>query len=405
MKKFLLFFLLFFPVVVHAQLYYILDVSDNFSSVPSKPFPGDVVSLVAEIKNVGSSRTAFDVNARLSLNPQIFEELGVVQNVGGIKSNSSTQVAFSFMIKDSALPGSYTIPLELTYVNGSEIVTDYFDVNFTVNECFGLDVTDVSYLPQKVYAGEEIIVSAGVSNVCSGVARDVSLELVPVTNSSFDPFVLLSSNVLELGNILPGNSKNASFNLQPVSNASPGIYVFELKATCLDCDAGTSDKVSFEVLGRPWLIVSGTDFSITARKDSKDLRQGDVFSFSVQLDNIGKEKARAVKASIVVDDGVVGAKDSFVGNIDPDDSGSAIFDLAIIDGAKQGYHPVKIVIGYVDEAGLEKSVEADYTFFVNQKPAESPVFLVVLLIVLFVVIYFVLRLVFRQLSLRKAKLQ
>ncbi len=406
MKKFLFlfFFVLFASLALAQQSYYLLKI-DDFSTLPAKPFPGDTVNLIVNVENFTSNRVAFDVNAEAQLNPLLFNVIDVFESLGTMGSDSQKQAAFSFSVNEGVLPGFYRVPVKLTYNNSLGIVTDYFDVNLVVNECFDLDLKDLAYSPAKVYAGQNIVVSANVENICSGVARNVSVELAPVTNSSFDPFILLSSNVVELGNILPGQSENVSFVLQPISSAAPGIYVFDLEGDCLDCGDATSDKASFEVLGVPWIIVSGTDFSIAARKDSKELMQGDAFSFSVQLDNIGEEKAKAVKVRLLVDGGVVGSKESFIGNIDPDDSGSAIFDLVVNHDAELGDHNAVIVVEYIDEVNAEKTVQEDYSFFVNQRPAESPIFLILLLIVLLVVLYFVLKLVFRQLSLRKANLK
>lgn len=410
LKRFLflfVFFVCFFSFVSAGTPFYLLSVKDSVSTVPVKPFSGDLVSLVVNVENVSSSSTAFDVNARVQLNSEIFEIVDDFESLGSIESKKSKQLAFRFKIHDIALPGQYTVPVELSYFNGTSFVLDFFDVNLVVNECFGLDVSDVSYLPSQVYAGKQIVLSSSVENVCSGVARNVSVELAPSDGFSFDSFILLSSNVVELGNILPRESKNVSFVLQPISNAVPQVYVFELKAGCLDCSGVTSDKVSFEVLGVPWVIVSGTDFSVDLRADAKNLLQGDVFSFSVQVDNIGKEKARAVKVLLDFgeDESIVGVTSAFVGNVDPEDSGAAIFDLTVSSGAFVGEHPVKILIEFVDETGNPKVVVQDFVFFVNQRPSESPVFFVFLLIVLLVVLFFVLRLVFRQLSLRKANLK
>ncbi|MEK7540047.1 MAG: hypothetical protein AAB558_02260 [Patescibacteria group bacterium] len=153
------------------------------------------------------------------------------------------------------------------------------------------------------------------------------------------------------------------------------------------------------------MIISGTDLSVDARGDSKNIMQGDAFSFSVQVDNIGKEKAKAVKVLLDTTTDITGAKESFIGNIDPDDSSAAVFDLTVSPGAAVGANPVKIIVEYFDENDSNQATVHEFVFFVNQRPAESPVLLIVLLIILLGVLYFVLRFVFRQLSLRKAKLQ
>lgn len=402
---FLVFFLFFSISVLAAQPFYLLEVQDNFSTLPGKPFPGDTVSLVATVKNLTSNVTAFDVNASISLNEDVFESVKTFESIGDISSEQVKQVGFVFKIKESAIPGTYRIPLTLSYLSGSSQVSDSFDLNILVNECFDLDVKDIFYSPSKVYAGSKITIGGFVENSCSGFARRVSVELLPVTNDSFDPFIVLSSNLLEMGIIAPFESKAFSFDLEPIANAPPKVYVFEIQSNCLDCEEVVSDNVSFEVLGKPWVIISGTDLSVDARGDSKNIMQGDNFSFSVQVDNIGKEKAKAVKVVLETTEDITGAKESFIGNVDPDDSSAAVFDLTVSPNATVGQNPAKIIVEYFDETDTNQATVHEFVFFVNERPAESPIVLIFLLIVLLVVLYFVLKLVFRQLSLRKAKLQ
>ncbi|MBI4044280.1 MAG: hypothetical protein HY392_01060 [Candidatus Diapherotrites archaeon] len=402
---FLAVFLFFAVSVSAAQAFYLLEIQDDFSTLPGKPFPGDNVSLVVTIKNLTSNVTAFDVNAGISLNEEVFESIKSFEPVGNIQSDQVKQVGFKFRIKESAIPGTYRIPVTLSYLSSSSLVTDSFDLNILVNECFALDVKDIFYSPAKVYGGNKVSIKGFVENACSGFTRQVSVELLPVTNDSFDPFIVLSSNRLEIGTVPPFESRSFSFVLEPSANADPAVYVFEINASCLDCGSAASDKVSFEVLGKPWVIISGTDLSVDARADSKNLLQGDAFSFSVQVDNIGREKAKAVKVLLETTSDITGAVESFIGNIDPDDSSAAVFDLGVKQDASLGAQPVKILVEYFDETDSNQVTVHDFVFFINARPPESPVLLIVLLIVLFGVMYFVLRLVFRQLSLRKAKLQ
>ncbi|MEK7540046.1 MAG: hypothetical protein AAB558_02255 [Patescibacteria group bacterium] len=229
-------FLFFSTVVFAAQPFYLLGVQDDFSTLPGKPFPGDTVSLVVTIKNLTSNTTAFDVNAAISLNEDVFESIKAFDPVGDIQSEKVKQVGFIFKVKESAIPGTYRIPVTLSYLSGSSPVSDSFDLNILVNECFNLDVKDIFYSPSKVYAGSKITLGGFVGNSCSGFARRVSVELLPVTNDSFDPFIVLSSNLLEVGTIAPFESKAFSFELEPVANADPKVYVFEIKADCLDCE-------------------------------------------------------------------------------------------------------------------------------------------------------------------------
>jgi len=188
--------------------------------------------------------------------------------------------------------------------------------------------------------------------------------------------------------------------LKAADGSTPQTYVFNLKAGCDDC-SDSEKSVSLDLIGEPDLILSGIDFSVDS--GGKQILQGTTFSLSVQLDNIGEEQAKAVKITIDVDGGITGPKEAYIGSIDEDDSGAAIFDLAAAFDAEIGEHDTKILITYLDEFGQEQTISQDYSIHVNQRPPESPIGLLIVLVIILVVIYFILKLVFRQISLRKAR--
>ena len=227
-----------------------------------------------------------------------------------------------------------------------------------MKQCFSLDVSSFKFSPLQPYAGEKFDLIADVSNTCSGMARSAGAELKKSDSTSFDPFVLLSPNTVKIGDILPGLSKTVTFSLMPISDAEPGVYNFNIDLNCYDCTTKTS-KISFEVLSRPAVIFSGIDLSIEGR-DGAYILPGDSFSVSVQLDNIGKEQAKAVKVYMIVDDGITGVKEAFVGNIDKDDSGAAIFDLVMQPTVSAGAHNAVIKVEYLDETGAKQEIAENY---------------------------------------------
>lgn len=410
MKKFLLLFLfsVFLASFVSAQCsFFLLNVKSDYTSLPSNIFPGDNVNLNVGLENASETCSAQEINARIALNEKYFDFApeGIVDAVSVINSSESKPVIFSFTVKESAPAGTYKIPITLEYKNSGAQVAKTSFLYLDVKECFSLDVQNISYSVDPVYAGEEMKIFADIKNSCSGSARDVVAELKPVTNSTFDPFILLSSNVLQVGNISFGESIPVSFSLRPIKGAEPGIYVFELDANCFDCKKIFGDTFSFEVLAKPDLIFSGIDFSNETRSDAKNIFAGESFSFSVQLDNIGKETAKAVKVNVVIDDEVVGSKENFVGNIDPDDSGAAVFDLTVLPIAREGEHTATINVEYLDETGQLQSVSDSYPFFVTSPPSNifGLIFLLILVIIVLVILYFLVKMVFRQLALRKSK--
>ena len=397
-------FLLLFSSASAQSYFSALRVKSGHSISPANAFPGDVITLNATIEGKSESKIAENISAELFLNESYFEAVNVVDELGSIGNNEAKTASFLFKAKDGAPAGSYRVPLKLSYEVAGAKVNESYDLNFSLARCYGLDLSNVSYSTQFPYGGEEVLLTATIENICNGAARNATAELIPITNSTFDPFILLSSSVAQAGSIQPGETKKVTFSLKPSADAEPKIYVFEVDLNCFDCSATKKEKVSFEVLAKPVLIFSGVNYAIEGR-DDKQLFPGDAFSLSVQVDNIGKSEAKAVKVVLETDDAVNGSKENFVGNVDEDDTGAAIFDLSIAPSAQRGGHTATINVFYLDELGGEQVISDTYVIFVNERPPESPVFLLFLIIIILVVLYFILKMVFRQLALRKAKLR
>ncbi len=194
MKKLLLLFLvLFFSTSAFAACnYYLLEAQSNYSTLPSNVFSGDTISLNVPLKNTSETCSAVDVNASIALNDAVFEAVNLSDNVSAINASETKSVSFSFKVKGSAFPGTYKIPVKLQYTNFITGVEETFELSLDVLACYSLDVKNVSYSVESVYAGKEVELFADVENTCSGAARDVSVQLRPVTNSSFDPCIVLS---------------------------------------------------------------------------------------------------------------------------------------------------------------------------------------------------------------------
>ena len=396
--------LLMLPAVA-GQFYYVLQVNPNPFYTPANPFPGDEV--VYSVKVEGRTSTSDDANdviAEISLNETLFEPIKSTENLGYIRQGNSKQAVFMFRVKEDTPAGLYKFPLKLTYANKFEQVSETFDVNFLVQQCFSVDVSQFSLSPTQPYAGEKFTIEADVKNTCSGMARSVTAELERSGGATFDPFVLLSPNTVKVGDIQPGMSEKVQFTLMPISDTTPGVYNFDIDLNCYDCRTKAS-KLSLEVLSRPVVIFSGIDISIDGRDGAK-LLPGDSFSISVQLDNIGKEQAKAVKAYILVDDGITGTKEAFVGNIDEDDSGAAIFDLVVQPGASPGPHDAVIKAEYIDETGQKKEIAETYSLYVNQGDILPVIiglaFMLLMLAIVLAIAYFIIRMFLRQRALQKA---
>ncbi|MDO8627655.1 MAG: CARDB domain-containing protein, partial [Candidatus Diapherotrites archaeon] len=220
--------------------------------------------------------------------------------------------------------------------------------------------------------------------------------------TSFGNIIPVTDTSLKLNNVPVGESKHVSFELFISEKADLGVYNYKINGALLDSIAVETEKISFEVKDKPEVILSGIDFSVQGSTEKK-LFQGSNFSFSVQLDNIGKRKAKAAELKLELEDGFVGTKEAFVGNIDADDSSSALFDLTILPSVKPGVHKATVVVTFLDELDQKITLNKSIDLFVNEKPAESPVALLVVLAVVLGLLYLILRLLLRYFYRNKFK--
>ncbi|MEM4390234.1 MAG: hypothetical protein QXU92_02940 [Candidatus Diapherotrites archaeon] len=404
MKRFFLFLFLFvlcsFSLGAEMRIISISDVS----SVPSKIYSGDFVTITFNVKNINAiGVSASDVNVFAVFNENFFVPVKSFDSLGVLNSGSSKTSSLSFKVKDETLPGNYRLPILVSYFVGNTKNSYFVDLNFFVSACNDLKVTDVRLSNSTPHIGDSLVVSAKVSNPCKVSVRNAFVELRPVTNPTLAPFSV-SESVVRLGVLGPLSSQDVSFTLGITDKVDAKPYVFTLFASC-DLCVSSSNSFSFLVLGKPELVISNIDYSVENKVGASDKQvfQGSVLTFSVQLDNIGKEKAKAVEVSVDFKDGVEGISRSFLGNIDVDDSGAAVFTLNVLPTASVGYHNALINVKYLDELNVERSFSTNYSIYVSPQPPTSPVFYIVILLLVLavlVVIYFIVRFVFRQLAIR-----
>lgn len=406
MKKLLMVFAaLLFSQLVFAGELQILSVSGG-STVPAAIYTGDVVAVTFNIKNVsGVGQNADDVLASANLNENDFEPIKISEQLGSIKAGSSKTISFRFRVRESALPGHYKIPVSLSYRNGSTKLVQSEEVGFGVSSCTSLKVDGISLSSVKPHIGETLEVRAFVENVCSASARNVTVELKPVSNPTVSPFIVSTGTVRKIGHIAIGERKEVSFALVVGDNVDAKTYVFSIDANCDGCSKVFSNSFSFLVLGKPSMVFSNIEYSVDdAIGNDKHLLQGSIFTFSVQLDNIGEEKAKKVSVSIDFgNSGINGPSRAFVGNINPDDSGAAVFNLSVAQGAPVGEHAGLITVSYLDELGQEAQLADSYSLYVNPQPPVGPLVYIVILVLIAVVlglVYFIVKFVFRQLAIR-----
>jgi len=383
---------------------YLVVVGQDYSQSPAYARPGDTVTIGVPLSSTSTSSEATKLNAYLIANDNYFELIKGEEHFSRFETSATKTAIFRFRVKENAYPAAYNFTVKVDYYDNAKPITDQQDLSFEVSDYYMLDVENVHTSVFTAKKGQAMTVGAGIRNLASSEANNVQVTLVPVTENARESFIYTSAINIELGKILSGESKPVVFGLQPAEKAEPGTYYFEVEATCQSCEATGKEGFSIEVVGDPDLMVSGVEYAIEGKSD-KTLLQGDPFSLSVQLDNIGKGKAKAVKVEITTDDAFLGVKESYVGKIDEDDSGAAVFDLQAALGAETGTHPVGIKVLYLDELDQPRELTQSIDLYVYQRPPESPVPTLLLVAVILVILYFVLKLVFMQLQIMRAGLE
>ncbi|HLC80070.1 MAG TPA: hypothetical protein VJG83_06675 [archaeon] len=377
----------------------------NESTIPQVVYSGDLVTFTFDVQNVsGVGRVAEDVNVFIELNENYFMPVKVSEFIGDISSKGSKTVSLRFNVTEAALPGNYKMPVFLSYSSGSSLISQVEEVDLEISSCKVLKIDDISLSSSTPHIGTTLDVLALIKNSCASAARDVSVSLVPVTNSTIAPFIVTSGTLKKIGGIMPGESETVKFSIDVSGRVKSGAYVFSIDANCGTCEKSSTNNFSFLVLGKPELIFSNIEYSVdVVAGNDKIILQGSTFTLSVQVDNIGDESAKAVEVSIDYGNSLQGTSKSFVGNIDPQDSGAAIFNLTASPVAKPGAIPGKITVSYIDELGQRQSIEYGYDIYISELPSVSPIvyiFILILIIVALAILYFIIKFIFRQLAIR-----
>ncbi len=376
-------------------------VVEDYSVIPTQPYPGDIITLAVDLKNRGSYYAVVDVNAVLSLTSE-FEPIQTIATVKGINAQSTITVFFKFKVKDSVPYGIYQLPMEVSYLRENTTMQrkDSFNIPVEIHKKVKLSIAEINF-EKKLHLKDTWQVEVVVKNTGNAEARNVNIKLSS-SNSNLSNFIPLSKTNYYIKTLAANETSKAVFKLYVSEKISPGIYSFTLEASA---DEASTEKetLNIEVKGRPNIIISGTDFTIEGRRGKK-IYPGDIVTIALQLDNIGEETAKAVRVEAEFGKEFVGGKTSYVGNIDADDSGTAIFDITVGKSAKEGAHKIKFKINYLDEEGKEQSLNAE-TELVIQKMPETPLWILLIeVIVILVIVYFIVKQIFAYLSIRKIKI-
>ncbi|MCD6414954.1 MAG: hypothetical protein J7L23_05005 [Candidatus Diapherotrites archaeon] len=306
-------------------------------------------------------------------------------------------------IDSNANPGEYLVN---HYMNYS--YTEYDDdgdphtynitvkkvIAITVSYSEDIEITSVGFDPIEIKPGDETLLKVSVKNTGSIPVRDVEVSYSGFSETSTTVstagavsetkvnFVPLEATKKTISSIAPNETKTITFKMRSVKDTA--VKAYQMPVT-VSFDGGTlTDNAVINVIGKPDMRLAGF------QSDKETIKQGQLFSLSVQLENVGTGSAKSVKAEILNGNAtanLTGITTSYIGTIDPDDTGTAIFSL---EDTNPGKHSVEVKVSFEDEYGNTMSKDYQVEYIITKVPPDYSAVIIAVLIVLGI-IYFVYR--------------
>ena len=207
--------------------------------------------------------------------------------------------------------------------------------------CVKSELTDIS--PSSVEIGDEFTVGIHLEN-CGDLSPDnVIFAIVnPPTDISINEALIRPISKLEYSN----SERFITYHMKMSSDAKPGTY---------DLTTKTSFKgggLLFEEYDTITITVSGdeAELNIASSKTSPVLPYvNDNVELTMRIENFGEGRANSVK--VYADHPFKGVKESFIGTLDSDEDGPAVFTF-IADEAGEFAFPV--TVSYKDDFGAHE---------------------------------------------------
>ncbi|VVB90336.1 Uncharacterised protein [uncultured archaeon] len=354
-----------FAVVSAMLLAHAASAQSNYLVTESAPvYPGDTTYVYVPIQNMGFGTFMNDVSVRLvpkdDASAKAVTLLDDVDSLGDINDWGTQRTAqFRIHVNSNAVEGDYYFNVFITYtgqVTGgatqpTPVTTELKDQILTVKGrplIVLLNSTLGTVAPMSITK-----VTLQFKNTGTGTLQNAVAEInLSGASSAFS--ILGGGTQFSLGNLKAGDEADITFNLAVDITATPGVY--NLPVTITGQDNYSSDNF----VG---LVVAGTtDFEISYQET--------LGSFSLNVANVGISSASAVTVSLPRQKNfsITGSSSSVLGNLNPGDYTSAIFQITKIPGTG---NTLDVVIQYTDTSGRRHTITKPLSVDLSQAGAQT----------------------------------
>lgn len=329
-----------------------------------------------------------------------FEGVKTKNFVQEIKPSGQKSIFYKVDVAKDAEPGEYLLEHNLEYYyteldeDGNPTTYNIEDtriVSVIVSYSERLEITEIGFSPIEILPSQETRLSLIVKNTGSIAINDIDVSYTGLTTTKTTistsgatseeqiNFLPLESTKKSLDTLQPGESKEVKFRMRSLIDTT--VRAYQMPVTVEYGDNEITENAVVNVKGKPDVRIAGIQI------DEDSISEGQQFTLSLQLENVGTGDARSVKAEIVSDN-VSGMEESYIGTIEVEDTGTAIFDLRDYNLGKRN---IELSIIYEDEYGnIQEDVRVSTGYTVKEIPPDYTIFIVAI-IAFFFIIYLIYR--------------
>ena len=327
---------------------------DGVSTDPAIIAAGDEVDVVVTFRNMDYESIDDDddvpkLNVTLMGAESVTNEyVTILDNkgegsVGHLFMGESWRSVFSIKVHQDAPVGMYEFVLVFErYNNQGEQIDGVERKYFTLDvkkEGVNILTSNINTNPSIVRSGDDYVdVDVFVENVGEKAAKTVDLSL---TLPEYIEHSYSNANDVRIGRLEPGAQKKVTFTVNVDKGAPAKEYVLGLEMDYLDMDDNDyskNDTFSLLIKEKPVLEVVNYTGSGLA---------GSTGTLEVVLKNVGSETAEAVDARIVKQNSQpfsFDVRSNYVGSIEPGETATAVFDIAVNSDASFKEHDFSMFI-------------------------------------------------------------
>ncbi|MCA9486621.1 LPXTG cell wall anchor domain-containing protein [Candidatus Woesearchaeota archaeon] len=202
-----------------------------------------------------------------------------------------------------------------------------------------LDISSITTNPNQVRPGDKFVeLYTSLENVGEKTAKNIKVKLS--AQEGIDPSYS-DNNELSVGKLASQESKDIDFTINLDDELKAGEYTltYTLEYMDLDDNSYTLEKnISLLVKEKPNLVIEKVEGEGLAGSSS---------TLKVWVKNVGEESAESVDVRVLKQSSQpfeFDFRSSFIGELEPGETGLAVFDIDVLDSADIKAHDLKLVL-------------------------------------------------------------